>query len=122
MDPGFNIREFLDTSNMTEAEIDRCEFWDSANRQVHESKKYNFEKKKIVVNSNWNLDIFEEWLRDYEDRKVIQYLKYGWPLNAKDTAINQEMPQNQQGCKGTPRGSARLSQKRVSCRIGDRTV
>ena len=50
MHPEFNIRDFLDVNNMTEEEINRCEFWTTANRIVRESGKYNFEETQIQVN------------------------------------------------------------------------
>ena len=69
MSESFNIRDFLDTSNMTEAEIDCCEFWVTANRFCRESGCMNFEGKCIIVNNEWNLEQMEEWLADYEDKK-----------------------------------------------------
>ena len=103
MDDNFNIRDFLDCSSMTEEEISRCEFWVSANRIVRESGRFNFEKEKIPVNNTWNLDIFEKWLEGYHDKQLIQYLKFGWPLNAINTEENLTIPENQAGALNNER-------------------
>ena len=34
---------------------------------------------KIPVQSGWNLDKLEQYLRDYEDKDIVEWLKYGWP-------------------------------------------
>ena len=34
---------------------------------------------KQPVNSAWNLSLFSELLHEYEDKEVVQWLKYGWP-------------------------------------------
>ena len=97
MDDGFNIRDFLDVENMTQEEIDRCEFWTTANRLVPESGEHNFKKAQIQVNTNWNLDKLDEWLENYEDRKLIDFLRYGWPLNASEVSEQTQIPGNQNG-------------------------
>ena len=98
----FNIRDFLDTSSMSESEIDRCEFWVSANRIVRESGKFNFQGERIPVNSEWNLDLMETWLQNYEDKNLIDYLRFGWPLNVVNTEIDEEIPRNQKGARSNP--------------------
>ena len=39
-----------------------------------------------VVPSKWNLELMETWLQDYEDKEVVQWLKYGWPTGRLPTA------------------------------------
>ena len=68
---------------MTEQEIDRCEFWVNANRLVRESGKPNYEGERIRVNFEWNLDLFHEMAARFHDQDLLQFLTYGWPLNAK---------------------------------------
>ena len=51
MSEDFNIRDFLDISNMSEAEINHCKFWVSANRVCRESGHMNFEGERILVNT-----------------------------------------------------------------------
>ena len=53
---------------------------------VKQSGKHNFEEMKITVNYSWDLNKLQEWLgEDYHDKEVISYLRFGWPLNAKET-------------------------------------
>ena len=99
---GFNIRDFIREGEMSESEIDYCEFWLSANRLVRETEGENFETTKITVNSTWNLEKLEEWLEGYEDKEVIKYLQYGWPLNAHNTETQQKIPRNQEGVRNNP--------------------
>ena len=99
MEDGFNVRDYIAVGEMTEKEIERCEFWIQANRIVRETGKSNLAEAKIEVNSNWDLNTMEQWLEGYHDQKVIQFLKYGWPLNAKETAVNSEVPENQKGAR-----------------------
>ena len=49
---GFNIRDFIKEGEMTEEEVNRCEFWVSANRIVRETGEDNHKKAKIQVNTN----------------------------------------------------------------------
>ena len=79
-----------------------CEFWVSANRIVRETGVTNHRGACIQVNNDWNLDLLEEWLEGYNDKKVVNYLRYSWPLNVKDTPINNTFPPNQEGARSNP--------------------
>ena len=83
---------------MSESEIDRCEFWVTANRLVRESNLPNCKKAKIQVNYDWNFGYLEEALTEFENKEeILGFFKYGWPLNAKDTAQLDKVPPNQAG-------------------------
>ena len=59
---------------------------------------------RIVVNKKWNLDKFQELLQGYEDIEIIEWLKYGWPINRKDTAPEiKSIPMNHKGAQMFPR-------------------
>ena len=98
----FNIRDFLDTQAMTKAEIDQCEFWISAHRRVKMSGKHNFQGEQILVNNKWNFAYLEDNLSEYKDKQVLDFFKYGWPLNASNTEILQTYPRNQAGARQNP--------------------
>ena len=102
MDEGFNVCDFLKTDEMTDEQINRCEFWTTANRLVRNSQKHNFQGERIQVNHEWDLDKMKDWLQGYEDKQVIDYLRYGWPLNNKDTYKDTEVPVNQSGARENP--------------------
>ena len=83
----------------TQEQINRAQFWVNAHYKVKATGEPNFKKAKIKVNSNWKIDEMNELLSDYHDKDIMKYITYGWPLNAKDTAINEEVPENQTGAK-----------------------
>ena len=102
MDKGFNVRDYLETSLMTENMIDYCEFWVTANAIVRRSGTHNFCKERIQVNTDLNFDYLNEALQDYEDKRIIDFLKFGFPLNAIDTEVNEDIPPNQEGARKNP--------------------
>lgn len=56
---------------------------------VFQSGKPNFAYCKIPVQSNFNVDLWEHLLTDYHDQRVVDFIKYGWPLNyTKDVLPN----------------------------------
>ena len=59
-------------------------------------------KTRLLVNQHWNLDLMENWLTNYEDKQVIEYLKFGWPLNAHNTKMDNSIPLNQLGARNNP--------------------
>ena len=65
-----------------------------SNRQIRASNKHNYEGCKILVNTHWNLNEFEKELEGYEDKEIIKFLKYGWPLDNHNTEINEQIPRN----------------------------
>lgn len=48
---------------------------------VFHSKKPNFVHCRIPVCSNFNINLWEQLLVDYHDNIIVEFLKYGWPLN-----------------------------------------
>ena len=67
------------------------------NKLVRESGVPNAEGCKFEVETSWDLEKMDELLCDYEDRDVLKYLKYGWPICAVDTMRSNEIPRNQGG-------------------------
>ena len=99
MDEGFNIRDFIEQGEMEEDEINRCEFWVMANRVIRETGKPNHEEAQILVNTNWNLEQLETWLEEYPDKQLMEYLRFGWPLNSKNIKEDISIPRNQKGAR-----------------------
>ena len=102
MDKGFNICDFLTTEIMTEEMIKYSEFWVNANRVVRELDTHNFAKEKILVNDCIDFGYLEQALQGYDDKNILDFLKYGFPLNAINTDINEEIPSNQKGARENP--------------------
>ena len=36
---------------------------------------------KIPVHSTWNITLLDSFLVEYEDREVVEFMRYGWPAN-----------------------------------------
>ena len=102
MHKAFNIMNFINPNEMCEEERDRCDFWLTCNRINREMNKCNYEGARIQVNTNWDLETLSEWLKDYEDKKVVDYLRYGWPLNSHKVEENTNIPRNQKGARDHP--------------------
>ena len=98
MTDDFDILKFLDHDSMTENEIQCCSFWVKANARVRKSGVPNFAKEKIAINDKWDFDYLEEELKnDKEALDTIQKCRYGWPLNAINTEIDNKEVRNQKG-------------------------
>ena len=44
----------------------------------------NYKMARIPVSSSLNIEAWEQYLSDYPDKRVIQYLKFGFPLSLSD--------------------------------------
>ena len=69
----------------------------TTNNVVRESGLSNVEGCKFLTETSWDLEKMEEMLSGYHDIEVIKYLRYGWPINTKNTAVSGEIPRNQSG-------------------------
>ena len=47
--------------------------------------KSNYMSARIPVKSDLNLEAWEEHLRDYPDKRLFQYLKFGFPLSLRES-------------------------------------
>ena len=47
--------------------------------------KPNYMSARIPVKSDLNLETWEEHLRDYSDKRLFQYLKFGFPLSLRES-------------------------------------
>ena len=47
----------------------------------------------------WNLDVFENLLLDYSDKEIIQFLKFGWPINHDGRQYSNGVCENWKGAK-----------------------
>ena len=85
---------------MNEDEIDRCEFWLTANRLVRQTGEPNYKQPRIQVNEEWDFDYLEKSLKDYHGREeILNYFKYGWPLNVNNIGQQATIPPNQKGAR-----------------------
>lgn len=67
---------------------------------VQQSGIFNFAGPKIPVTSGWNTDLFSQLLSGYGDAQVIQFLKYGWPVDRNaNCTLSTAVPQNHKGAQ-----------------------
>ena len=43
--------------------------------------KPNYLEARVLVPTRWDLDLLESFLEDYEDKLVVDFLRYGWPMS-----------------------------------------
>ena len=49
---------------------------------VTASGKPNYLEARVPVPTHWDLDLLESLLEDYEDKLVVDFLNYRWPLSS----------------------------------------
>ena len=49
--------------------------------RVFASARYNYQMERIPIPSGLHLDAWKSFLRDYEDREILDFLEFGWPSN-----------------------------------------
>lgn len=67
-----------------------------ANWLIKLSRVPNAHGCRIPVRSSWDLDKLEKYLTDYEDKAVVEYLRYGWPVGCVHSG-DQVIPTNHKG-------------------------
>ena len=71
-----------------------------SNKLVRESGRINAEGCKIKIPTPWNVDLFEELLTGYSDQKIVDYIRYGWPLDVRHVEADHDKPlRNQAGAR-----------------------
>ena len=70
-----------------------------ASNLIYESKMPNYLGLQIPVMQFWNLDVFENLLLDYSDKEIIQFLKFGWPINHDGRQYSNGVCENWKGAK-----------------------
>lgn len=48
---------------------------------VIQSRKYNYEGLRIPLKTRWNTDLLAEMLQGCPDEEVLQFIKFGWPID-----------------------------------------
>lgn len=64
----------------SEQALHQCNDFFSTYMAIKRTGLPNYVKAKIQVHSGLNLDAWDEALRNYHDREICQYLRYGWPV------------------------------------------
>lgn len=67
------------------------------NSLIRDSGKRNAHGLRIPIKSSWNFVSLEKMLKNYQDKEIIDYLKYGWPIGHDGSATDTRIPKNQEG-------------------------
>ena len=82
---------------------DLARYYVHANATICKSGKFNYEFCRFPVPTPWNIDRLEELLllHKFDDMQIIQFLKYGWPVETRHLAEYHQIPPNQMGAKNS---------------------
>ena len=70
---------------------------------------------RIPVKSNWNLTLMEDLLKDYWDKDIVKWLKYGWPTGRLPTLGDPKVNyKNHKGATEHPKSLVTYIQKEQS--------
>jgi len=78
------------------------EFYIKAHNLVKESGVPNYRKAQIEIPSRLNIQEWESRLRDYGDRDLVSFLKYGFPLGYSSTDLPASVLKNHSGATQFP--------------------
>ncbi len=79
-----------------------AQFMIKANLEIRQSGKPNYLGPRIPIFNNWNLKLFENLLANYHDKRLVQFLAFGWPLGHKGCPLNHELVLNHKGARENP--------------------
>ena len=48
---------------------------------IRASGKPNYLEARVPVPTHWDLDLLESLLEDYDDKLIVDFLRYGWPMS-----------------------------------------
>ncbi len=85
-----------------------------ANRQIRASGTYNKDGCKIPVNTNFDVQFWNEKLINYHDKDITQFLRYGWPINHDGREPCQIECKNHRGATEFPEQMEACIQKEVN--------
>ena len=82
-------------SNLSPDEL--ATYYIFTNSAIRESGAPNFKVCKFPVPTHWDLDAWEDALQDYHDNEILQFFRYGWPIDLMHIPESVPIPSNQQG-------------------------
>lgn len=53
--------------------------------EVTRTGKFNFQQARIPVKSGWNIELLTQLLQEFEDKQVVEFLQFGWPIDRDDS-------------------------------------
>ena len=72
---------------------------------------------RIEVQSSWNLELMGDLLKDYQDRDIVEWLRYGWPTGRLPTLPEPgQSTKNHKGATEYPQHLSKYVRKELSYR------
>ena len=96
--------------------LDFTSFMIKANKCIRASREYNFRGCRIEIPSKFNFKYLEKELVNYEDKLVIDLLRFGFPLGNDKDKGRREIPKNHKGATEFPEEMTRILNKEIETR------
>jgi hypothetical protein len=74
-----------------------------ANTEIRKSNKCNARGLKIHIPTKINHNFLQQFIHNYKDHEVIDFIKFGWPLNADKNPAQTKFPVNHKSAKDNPK-------------------
>ena len=94
----------------------KIEFLLNAHKVVKQAGQYNFQGPRVLLPSSFNFKFLEKHLGDYEDKQIIEFLKYGFPVDCRVGPTDPGIPNNHKRALEFPVEIQRLLDR--ECRMG----
>ena len=62
--------------------------------KLNQIGKHDFMSLKIPTNCKWNFHFLEELLDNYDDKRIVDFLRYGFPISQVNDTGCSDIPQN----------------------------
>ena len=85
--------------------------------QIKQSGLYNFQGCRIQLPTKFNFQFIESELKDYNDPQVVEFLKFGFPVDCCLPSTDLGIPLNHKGATEFPAQIQQLLDKEV--KLGD---
>ena len=83
---------------LTTQQSDRpFEQWVERINMVRDTGLYNHQSSRIPVPTNINIPFLHEFLIDYEDKDIVKFLEFGWPIERDSNVKLQHGDRNHKG-------------------------
>ena len=100
-------------SQQVSPQLDFNTFFIEANQQVRQSGKHNFQGCKILLPSSFNFPFLEQHLTDYQDTKLVDMLKFGFPIGRINNKGSKQVPNNHLGARAFPAQMEKIVKKEI---------
>ena len=91
-------------------------YYIQCNKEILASGTFNAACCRFPVPTTWNVERLEVLLEEYHDKEILDFIKYGWPIDLKHVPGNIPIPNNQRGTVANPDELRRYVDKELTQR------